>query len=137
MLDLVEEPLDPVPGTTEMLGTIASFLVRRAVRPLAIVTNAVEAVGRGDLDTTDPFEHRKDEIGDIARALIVFKHNESERRRLEDEQKIIELRTAEERATTEHKAEVDKRAAEKKAAAERKAAMHKLAGGSRRRSAAP
>jgi methyl-accepting chemotaxis protein len=84
---------------------IGFFVVRRAVRPLSQLTDAAAAVGSGNLEAHIPCERRKDEIGDIARALIVFRQNASERRRLEDEQ----------------------RKAEEKAIADRRAAMHKLA----------
>jgi methyl-accepting chemotaxis protein len=45
------------------------------VRPMARMTAAMEALTRGDLDVEIPDAHRRDEIGEMAAALDVFKSN--------------------------------------------------------------
>jgi len=108
------------------LGGLAFFLVRRAVRPLVQVTAAVDAVGHGDIDAPVPYEDRRDEIGDIARSLLVFKQNTAERRRLAAEQKAMEQRAAEERLAAERRMEVERQEATAREERSRKEAMHKL-----------
>jgi signal transduction histidine kinase len=67
-------------------GLFAIRLVdRRVVRPMAIVTGAVRAVAEGNLAGRIPFARRHDEIGDLARALIVFRDNAIEKQRMAEE----------------------------------------------------
>ncbi|HEX4195592.1 MAG TPA: ATP-binding protein [Stellaceae bacterium] len=67
-------------------GVFAIRLVdRRVVRPMAVVTGAVRAVAEGDLAGRIPFARRHDEIGDLARALVVFRDNAIEKQRMAEE----------------------------------------------------
>jgi signal transduction histidine kinase len=67
-------------------GLFATSLVyRRVVRPMATITGAVRAVAEGDLVGTIPFAQRHDEIGDLARALVVFRDNAIEKQRMAEE----------------------------------------------------
>ena len=67
-------------------GVFAVRLVdSRVVRPMATVTGAVRAVAEGDLAGTIPFAQRHDEIGDLARALVVFRDNAIEKQRMAEE----------------------------------------------------
>ena len=61
------------------------LLIRRVTRPMAQITAAVGAVSAGDLDHGIPFAGRDDEIGDLARALEVFRDNARDKLRMEDE----------------------------------------------------
>jgi signal transduction histidine kinase len=64
-------------------GLFATRLVdRRVVRPMATITGAVRAVADGDLAGTIPLAQRRDEIGDLARALVVFRDNAIEKQRM-------------------------------------------------------
>ena len=58
-----------------LLGLVAAFVVRRAVRPLVAATAALERVAAGDLDTAIATYDRQDEIGDLTRALVVLRDN--------------------------------------------------------------
>jgi len=58
-----------------LLGLVAAFVVRRAVRPLVAATAALERVAAGDLDTEIATHDRQDEIGDLIRALVVLRDN--------------------------------------------------------------
>jgi len=53
--------------------------------PLVAMTRATRRLAGGDLETVIENEGRRDEIGDIARALVVFKENLVERRRADAE----------------------------------------------------
>jgi signal transduction histidine kinase len=67
-------------------GVFAIRLVdRRVVRPVATITGAVRAVAQGDLAGAIPFAQRHDEIGDLARALVVFRDNAIEKQRMAEE----------------------------------------------------
>ncbi len=67
-------------------GLFATRLVdRRVVRPMATITGAVSAVAEGDLAGTIPFAQRHDEVGDLARALIVFRDNAIEKQHMAEE----------------------------------------------------
>jgi methyl-accepting chemotaxis protein len=56
-----------------VLGLVAAFVARRAVRPLVDATRAMEKVAAGDLDAAIPASTRRDEIGDLNRSLIVLR----------------------------------------------------------------
>jgi methyl-accepting chemotaxis protein len=76
------------------------------VRPLRLFVAGLQRLAKGETDIRVVGAQRRDEIGDIARAVEEIKTQAAEKARLEAEQK---------------------QAAEHAAAAERKAAMHKLA----------
>jgi methyl-accepting chemotaxis protein len=86
---------------------IVMFIARGITRPLNAMTRAMGDLAAGDLAAVVPGLRRKDEVGEMAQAVEVFKANAIERVRLEAEQKENEAR----------------------AAARRKAEMHKLADG--------
>ena len=67
-------------------GLFATRLInRRVVRPITTITGAVSAVAEGDLVGTIPFAQRHDEVGDLARALVVFRDNAIEKQRMAEE----------------------------------------------------
>jgi signal transduction histidine kinase/ActR/RegA family two-component response regulator len=74
----------------------AMVIVGRVVRPMAAITEAMGAVADGDLDQEAPFERRNDEIGQLARALGVFRRNAEEARRMEAE--LVKSQVAKEAA---------------------------------------
>jgi signal transduction histidine kinase len=61
------------------------IVIRRVTHPMAQMTAAVRAVAAGDLDRRIPFVGRDDEIGDLAKALEVFRDNARDKLRMEDE----------------------------------------------------
>jgi methyl-accepting chemotaxis protein len=76
-------------GVVVVLGLVSAFVVRRAVKPLVAATQSLQRVAAGDLDTVIPENNRKDEIGDLCRALAVMRDNartarEAEAARLAD-----------------------------------------------------
>jgi signal transduction histidine kinase len=58
------------------------YVILRVIQPLRIITDALRAVGKSDLDHTIPFQDRRDEIGQFARALRLFRDNIFENRKL-------------------------------------------------------
>jgi methyl-accepting chemotaxis protein len=71
--------------------------VRRGMKPLQSVSQALTELAGGNLDTEVGHTRRADEIGTIARALDVFKIAAIDRKRLEEEQKAAQARAASER----------------------------------------
>lgn len=69
-----------------LIGVIAFFIARGISRPLNRLTAAMQAIAAGKLQTAIPHVEAKSEIGDQARALIVFRDNLAETERLQAEQ---------------------------------------------------
>ncbi len=70
-----------------LLGLGCGYLisVRLISKPLVSVTEAMRGLAGGDLAVRVPGESRGDEVGEIARALAVFKENLKKNKELEDE----------------------------------------------------
>ncbi len=70
------------------VAAVLGLVVGRSVsRPLDKMTTAMAALADGDTTQEIPSTANKDEIGDIARAVLVFKENAIERERLEEQAK--------------------------------------------------
>jgi len=54
-------------------------------RPLGMITNAMEKLAGGDIDVEVPAVERGDDIGDMARMVLVFQENAIEKARVEAE----------------------------------------------------
>ncbi len=78
-----------------VIGVIS---IRRIVGPIHALTEAMLRLSKNDLEAPLPDLSRRDEIGEMASALEVFKGNATEMRRLEAEQE-----------TTKHQAEEERR----------------------------
>ncbi|MXN63908.1 HAMP domain-containing protein [Stappia sp. GBMRC 2046] len=87
-----------------LMGLMNYFVVSRPLAELSGVTNAL---AEGQTDVGLKSDGRKDEIGDMCRALGVFRENLIRNRELEESTKAREMRAAEDR-----KAELEKLAAE-------------------------
>ncbi len=82
-----------------ILGTaaLAAMIVRSIVKPLNVLTDGMHRIADHDLSVTVQGTDRVDEIGEMARALQVFKEAAIEKDRLEEERKQAEARLAAER----------------------------------------
>jgi signal transduction histidine kinase len=60
----------------------ALYVLKAVVRPIAKISNTMRLVAEGDLSRAIPFQHRKDEIGFLARALRVFRDKAIEEQHL-------------------------------------------------------
>jgi len=78
-------------------AALAFFGMARLTRPLPALAGAMGRLAEGDVSSEVPFTHRRDDIGDMARALEVFRVNAADKQRLEAEQRETEARTAAER----------------------------------------
>jgi len=78
-------------------GLFATFFIsRRIARPMSRITETMRLVADGDMACELPFADRGDEIGELSRALAVFRRNALEKSRVEDE--LVHSRIAEQSA---------------------------------------
>lgn len=86
-----------------LLGAIAAFFIGRSIaRSIANVVSQMNALAQGELDIAIDGETRKDELGDMARALLVFQQNGREKVRLEASQEEQARLAEEEKRRTMH-----------------------------------
>ena len=106
IIQTVEEMLMIVSILAVLIGGILAFFIGRAIsKPMVTMTGAMSKLAEGDLEIEVPAQGRKDEIGEMAATVQVFKDNAIRVKQMEAEQKE----------------------AEKRAEAEKKAAMNKMA----------
>ncbi|EJW10770.1 methyl-accepting chemotaxis sensory transducer [Rhodovulum sp. PH10] len=84
-------------------GIVSAVVARRISGPLRAMTGTMNRLAGGDLEVAVPGAGRRDEIGDMAAAVDVFKANALEARRIEAEHAAQEARAA-----TARKAERDR-----------------------------
>ncbi|MBI5129935.1 MAG: methyl-accepting chemotaxis protein [Rhodopseudomonas palustris] len=80
-----------------IIAVVSVVVANGITRPIHAITSAMKALAAGRLNTEIPGIGRRDEIGDMAGAVEVFKHNAIERQRLEAEQSEVEARAAAQR----------------------------------------
>ena len=69
-----------------VIGAVLAWLIGRGVsRPVIRMTDAMHALAKGELQVEIPALDRKDEIGRMAQAMLIFRGNAQEARRLEGE----------------------------------------------------
>jgi len=97
----VSETLDRVGSVNFILAIVvlvagcglAYFLSRGIARSLAGITDVMKSLASGNLGVAVPQTARRHEIGQMARAVEVFKENAIAVRRLEEEQKELQRRS--------------------------------------------
>ncbi|MCZ8315603.1 methyl-accepting chemotaxis protein [Phreatobacter sp.] len=82
-----------------LCGIIAMVLGRSMTRQLGGITSAMRQLAGGDTSVVVPSTEATDELGEMARAVLVFRDNAIERERLAAEQ-IAEVEARNRRATT-------------------------------------
>lgn len=69
------------------IGAAAAWVIGGGIsNPINAMTNAMESLAKGNVNTEIPAMDHKDEIGSMAAAVLVFKDNMGERERLEAQQ---------------------------------------------------
>ncbi len=87
-----------VAGLAFVLGCVIAFLIARSIAgPLIRMTAAMGALAAGDVKVEIPGRGKADEIGDMAKAVQVFKDNMIETEQLRAEQEEQKERTASQR----------------------------------------
>ncbi|PIK71583.1 chemotaxis protein, partial [Methylobacterium frigidaeris] len=75
-----------------VLGGVSLLIVRSVVRPMERLRAAMTGLSEGRTDLAVPEAGRRDEVGAMARAVLVFRDNAIERERLRGESEAEELR---------------------------------------------
>jgi methyl-accepting chemotaxis protein len=84
-----------VGGAILLVTLLAAWLVNRDITgSLGRLKTAMGRLAKGDLTTVIPGTHRRDEVGQMAGAVLVFKDGMTETGRLRAEQDAIKLRAA-------------------------------------------
>jgi len=81
-----------------VLGALIAWMIGNGVaNPLVQMTSAMRSLADGQLETEVPAQGRKDEVGDMAEAVQVFKDNALEVDRLKQQQEQTERQAEEEK----------------------------------------
>jgi methyl-accepting chemotaxis protein len=107
-IKLIEQSGDQMVLTTALLGVLGTLLAAGmgtlcfigVLRPLTAMTDAMRRLADGDLDVQAPGQHRHDEIGAMAGAVVIFRDHMA-----------AETRLAAEKSDERERAEAEKRAA--------------------------
>ncbi|MBX9456667.1 MAG: methyl-accepting chemotaxis protein [Rhizobium sp.] len=95
-------------GATILFGILGYFAVRRGIGPLSTLSKTIETVSTGQTQVDVPYQNRSDELGQIARALEVFRSNVEAKTALEESARASEARAITDRQRNDD----EKRAAE-------------------------
>lgn len=91
-----------------------SFVIGRGIsRPITAMTGVMGILAKGNTDIDIPFQNKRDEIGDMAKAVQVFKDNSIEQARLEKEAEQSREQEAK-RVREEQEREAERAEAERK-----------------------
>ncbi len=89
--------LTSIAVTLVIVVVLVILLQLIAIRPIIDLKKAMDYLARGDLDTKIPFIEKIDEIGQMAKAVQIFKDNAIEKTQLEKEQESKEKQAEEEK----------------------------------------
>ena len=84
-----------------LLGVLV--VVRRVTGPIQAITDVMRRLAHGDSTVAIPGTTRRDEIGDMAGAVEIFKENAIERQRLAVDRVAAEQRSADQRSAEMHR----------------------------------
>lgn len=77
-----------------VVGLLTTFIRRILSKPINNITDSMDHLAQGDLDTDVPFQSRRDEIGRISASLQVFKEKLRGNKRLEAQSREAEQHAA-------------------------------------------
>lgn len=85
-------------GMALLLGSLGAFVIARSItKPLQNIIGVMGELTTGNLNTEISGSHRKDEVGDVSRAVVIFKDGLLETQRLRAEQEIAKKQAEENR----------------------------------------
>lgn len=107
----VDEILAPVTSTRDFMllggfvtlviaGAIGFVFAGRITRPISAITMAMNSLAQGDTSVRIPSSDSRDEVSEMALAVLVFKDNAIEMRRLQDSQEEMKRQGEVERRQT-------------------------------------
>ncbi|TYR29655.1 HAMP domain-containing protein [Mesorhizobium microcysteis] len=68
-----------------VLGAAGFLAIRAKIRPMSTLTASVRRLAAGDMTAEAPYQEKKNEFGEIGRALAVFRENALQKQRIESE----------------------------------------------------
>ncbi|MBX5180037.1 HAMP domain-containing protein [Rhizobium lentis] len=88
--DQAQDAVIKITGATGALTALCIVIaivhsIRRVSRPIQIITRRMDSLAHGDIDEDVPFANRSDEIGAMARSVLVFRDAAIEKAHLEQE----------------------------------------------------
>ncbi len=107
-------------GVSIVAGLLTNMLI---ARPIANMANSMLALARGEIGTRVEGARRRDEVGDMARAVAVFKENAAE----VEEGRRTAIQTERREREREEAARAEREAERQRAAVEKRAALNELA----------
>jgi methyl-accepting chemotaxis protein len=111
-----------------LLLALTVYLVGRGIsRPIVATTRAMTGLARGDTATAIPFTGRKDEIGEMAGAVEIFRQAAISNHRLEEEAEEARARSEADRVRLTQKAEAAAQARLQQATSGLAAGLRRLA----------
>ncbi|OYX01872.1 MAG: hypothetical protein B7Z15_19310, partial [Rhizobiales bacterium 32-66-8] len=84
-------------GIFALVLGFAIFITRRVVQPIGVLAKGIEQIADGVLDVDIPGAERRDEVGEIARAVEILRANSIEMVRLQSEQGTIRAQAEQDR----------------------------------------
>ncbi|WP_051548168.1 methyl-accepting chemotaxis protein [Sneathiella glossodoripedis] len=102
-------------------------LARQISDPIKDVTDVVGELAGGNTDVVVPQQDREDEIGDIAKAIEVFRNGIIDRRLREEEQRAAEEKARQEKLIAEEKAREEMQVAEERSRQEQQRLLTEMA----------
>ncbi len=89
-------------GIALMLVVVSVYISQGISRPMDALVDTMQRLAKGDTDIQIPAKDRLDELGDMAKSLIVFKQNAIDKQQAEVEQKETRRQAAEQRRKVMH-----------------------------------
>ena len=81
-----------------IVGLIAVLLARNLTRPISAITAGMQKLAQGDLDAENRYAGRRDEIGEMADAVEIFRANARRVEAMSEDERASSERRIEERA---------------------------------------
>ncbi len=98
LFDSLSSWLITVSAIAIVIGILFGFVVSRGItRPVNAMTLAMKELAGGNLEVAIPARQNRDEVGEMAKAVEVFKDNAIRAKQLEAEQGELQRRAAEEK----------------------------------------
>jgi methyl-accepting chemotaxis protein len=94
-------------ATAAMVAVCMTIVMRRVVRAITSLTASMGALAAGDTRSVVPFADRKDEIGDMARSVEVFRQSAIRNGQLEADAETNRVRAEQQRIETQRRAEAE------------------------------
>ena len=86
-----------------LVGILTIWYARLITTPMRKLSDTMKVLANGDYTAQVPSLERHDEIGDMAKAVQVFKENGLEMKAMEEEQERLKLKSEEEKKAALHK----------------------------------